>query len=109
MTFENFKKILDLQAQSFQKSQKLYELGVDTIEFNSDLESAVSGLWSEILTEKGDDLLSWFLFEKDYISGELREDMKAWDENDNEICGTLEELYQYLMDNKMFKYDSSKM
>lgn len=102
MTLETFKNILDLQAQSFQKSQKLYELGVDTIEFNSDLESAVSCLWSEILTKDGDSWISWFLYERDYISGEIKENMKAWDKNNNEICGTLEELYQYLVENKYF-------
>lgn len=103
MTLETFKKILDLQEHNFQKSQKLYELGIDTIEFNSDLESAITLLWREILTKEGDDLVSWFLYEKDYISGELKEDFKAWDENGNEIIKNVEELYEYLVTTCYFR------
>ena len=103
MTFETFKKILDLQSEHFQKEQKLYEMGLDTIVLNESLVGAISMLWREVLTEYGVDNLEHFLYEKDYISGNLREDMKTWDENGNEIIKSVEELYEYLVSNSYFR------
>lgn len=103
MNKETFIKILELQSEHYQKEQKLYELGLDTTELNEPLVGAICLLWSELLTEEGVENLDWFLYEKDYISGSLREDMKAWDENNNEILRNTDELYNYLIENKYFK------
>lgn len=103
MTFETFKKILDLQVEHYRKSNELYKLGIDTIELTEPLSEAVDLLWKNILTKEGEDHLSWFVFEKDYISGKLKEDMKTWDEEGNEIINNLEELYSYLVDNCYFR------
>lgn len=103
MKKETFIKILELQSQHYKKEQELYELGVDTVELNEPLVGAVHILWKELLTEEGLENLDWFLYEKDYISGEPREDMKAWDENKNEILKDVDELYDYLFSNSYFR------
>lgn len=103
MKYDNFKEIIDLQCKFFQNSLKLNELGVDLVTFTETSEKAIELLWEEILTKEGDDWLLWFIWEKEYAFGELREDLKAYDENGDEIVKTLEELHQYLVDNKMFK------
>lgn len=102
MTKETFKKILELQSEHYQKEQKLYELGLDTVEFNTPLIAIVEALWNEVLTEEGSDWLSWFMFEKFWISGEPREDMKAFD-GDVEIVKDLDGLYDYLVSNSYFR------
>lgn len=102
MKKETFIKILELQSEHYKKEQQLYELGVDTVELNEPLVGAVHILWKELLTEEGLENLDWFLYEKDYISGEPREDMKAWDENKNEILKDVDELYDYLFSNSYF-------
>jgi hypothetical protein len=63
---------------------------------------AVSLLWEQVLTKEGIDWLDWFLYEKDYISGNLRKDLKAWDSDKKEICKDLKSLYKYLIKEKYF-------
>jgi predicted protein tyrosine phosphatase len=63
---------------------------------------AVSLLWKQVLTKEGIDWLDWFLYEKDYISGNLRKDLKAWDSDKKEICKDLKSLYKYLIKEKYF-------
>lgn len=103
MTFETFKKILDLQKEHYQKEQKIYELGLVLCDFNDSIQSVVTALWQEVLTEEGEEWISYFLYEKDYISGKLREEMKAYDEESNEIIKTIEELHEYLTVNSYFR------
>lgn len=102
MTFETFKKILDLQSEHYQKEQQLYDLGVETTNLNEPLIGAIHILWSELLTVVGHSWLDWYLYERFWISGEPNLDMKAWD-GDAEIVKTIEELYQYLFDNSYFR------
>jgi predicted protein tyrosine phosphatase len=63
---------------------------------------AVSLLWKQVLTKEGIDWLDWFLYEKDYISGNLRKDLKAWGSDKKEICKDLKSLYKYLIKEKYF-------
>jgi predicted protein tyrosine phosphatase len=63
---------------------------------------AVSLLWKQVLTKEGIDWLDWFLYEKDYINGNLRKDLKAWDSDKKEICKDLKSLYKYLIKEKYF-------
>ncbi len=101
MEFEKFKRILDLQTEHHKRIQTLYSLKVDVLDTFDELEKVVEMLWGEILTEEGADWLSWFLYDKDYVSGKLREDMNAWD-GEKEICKDLEGLYAYLKDSNYF-------
>jgi len=43
------------------------------------------------------------LYEKGYIDGDLKEDMKAWDEHNQEICQDVPRLYRYLKQHKHIK------
>jgi hypothetical protein len=101
MEFEKFKEIVDLQVDHHKRLHALYELKVDVLHTFDELERVVEMLWGEILTDKGADWLSWFLYEKDYVSGKLREDMNAWD-GEKEICKDLKGLYAYLKDSNYF-------
>jgi len=103
MTKETFKKILELQSAHYQKECKLYELGIDLTETNENIIGAVELLWDQILTKAGSEWLSWYLYQKHGISGEPREDLKAWDEKGNEIVKNVDELYDYLLENEYFK------
>lgn len=102
MTKETFKKILELQSENYQKQHQLYKLGLDIIELNEPLVEAIYILWREYLTEEGLENLNWFLYDKDYISGTLREDLKAWD-GKGEILKNIDELYDHLVSNSYFR------
>lgn len=103
MNKETFIKILQLQSEHYKKEQQLYELGVELINLNESIVGAVEMLWSEVLTEEGFDWLSWFMYDKYWISGDPREDIQAFDENKNEIVKTVDELYDYLVSNSYFR------
>ena len=102
MTKETFKKILELQSEHYKKEQKLYKLGLDTIEFNTPLITVVEALWDEILTKEGSDWLSYYLFDKNGISGEPKEDLKAYN-GDVEIVKDIDGIYDYLVSNSYFR------
>lgn len=103
MELEKFKKIINLQAEQYQKQQKLYKLGIDLIEINDPLELVISELWAELLTNEGYNWLSWFLYEYYWISGDPKLEIKAWDEEGTEIIKTTEELHEYLTVNSYFR------
>ena len=102
MTYEEFNKIIDLQIVHSQKMDKLYKLNIDLIEAFDEQEKVIDLLWKQVLTADGDDWLSWYLYEKDGISGNPRKDLDAHD-GDVEICKDVKGLYDYLSKNKYFK------
>ena len=102
MTYEKFEEIISHMVNHCSRTHKAYELKLDLLEFDDDIQMAVSLLWEQVLTKEGIDWLDWFLYEKDYISGNLRKDLKAWDSDKKEICKDLKSLYKYLIKEKYF-------
>ena len=102
MTYEKFKEILNLQIAHHNRILQLSKLKVDLVELFSDQSTASELLWQEVLTEHGYDWLSWFLYEKNGISGKPRKDLKAWDKENNEICKDLKGLWTYLIKEEYF-------
>lgn len=93
MTREDFKKMIGLIEGHSYKSEMVYNYGIDAIEFTDELNKVISMLMREAFGEIGYDWISWFLYEKE--SG-AREDIRAFDENDNEIIRDIDELYDYV-------------
>lgn len=106
MTFNKFKETIDLLVSQYKIDRSAYELGVSLIEYSDSYHKIITNLWSEILTKEGVEWLEWFLYEKDYISGNPRADFKAFQTLDSgeqvEIVSTLQELYDYLIKNNYF-------
>lgn len=103
MTYEKFKEIINLQIAHHNRILALSKLKVDLVELFDEQDKAIQLLWQEVLTEFGYDWLSWFLYEKDGISGEPRADLQAWDNEKNEICKDVKELWEYLKRENYFK------
>jgi hypothetical protein len=97
MTREDFKKMVGLIEGHSYKSEMVYNYGVSIIEFTDDLQEVISMLMREAFGEIGYDWISWWLYEKDFGK---REDIRAFDENDNEIIRDIDELYDYITDLK---------
>jgi hypothetical protein len=93
MTREDFKKMIGLIEGHSYKSEMVYNYGIDSMEFTDQLHTVISMLMREAFGEIGYDWVSWFLYEKDFGK---REDIKAYDENDNEIIRDIDELYDYI-------------
>jgi hypothetical protein len=106
MTYEAFKEIVELQIAHTKRVQALYKLQVDLLDVFSEQEKAIELLWETVLTVHGCDWLSWYLYEKDGISGKPKKHLKAWDNEKKEICKDLKSLWKYLTKEKYFKITS---
>ena len=91
MTYNTFEKLIkELQVTSNRYS-KLYDLGVDLINYDEPNQRIISLLMEEIFAKEGKDWIDWYLYEKVTHSGEI---LKAWDKDDNEICYDIPSLWE---------------
>jgi hypothetical protein len=103
MTFENFKKIIDLMILHTEKMNRSHKNNIDLYDFMDTNNEVIDLLWTELLTSEGIDWLDWFLYEKNYLDDGIgRKDLKAYD-NGKEICKDLKGLYKYLTKYNYFK------
>jgi hypothetical protein len=58
------------------------------------LHTIIENLLGIIFNEDGKDWIEWFMYEKDFGK---REDLKAWDEDKNEIAYDIKSLYDLLI------------
>lgn len=94
MEYEKFEKIiLSLQA-THDRANLLYRNGVDITEVTDGLHNIIEDLLNVIFIEAGNDWIWWFMYEKDFGK---REDIKAWDEDGNEIVYDIKSLYDLLI------------
>jgi hypothetical protein len=96
MTYETFKRLIDLKIAHQKKISTLYDLKIDMIEAFEEIEKIEEIFWEEVLTEEGYDWLLWYLYEKNGISGNPKQSMQAWDSDGEEICQDLKALYSFL-------------
>jgi hypothetical protein len=103
MTLETFTKLLDNYTEAYSKSMAVSQLGINLDEYSEIFQKNTELLLGEVFTEEGVEWIFWFLYEKDYVEGTLKDNMKAWDEHDQEICQDVPRLYRYLVQNKHIK------
>ena len=109
MTYLEFKEIVDLLIINSQKIRKSYDIGIDLIEFTDTHSTLTTKLLSAIFTTEGLNWFEWFMYEKNYIEdGVGRADINAYSTDlvtgeRTEIVTTLEELYEYLLENNYIK------
>ena len=75
----------------------LYHLGVDLTELDSPFESVIRDLMIECFGVDGEDMISWWCYEKDFGK---REDLTCQDKDGNLICQDLDGLYEYIQNSK---------
>ena len=75
------------------KIHDLYRLGVDLIDLNDPLNSVIKDLMVECFGVDGEDMISWWCYEKDFGK---REDLTCRDKDGNLICQDLDGLYEYI-------------
>lgn len=95
MEYEKFEKIILSLQKSSDQVDLLYRNGIDITEVLDPLHSIIEDLLGFIFNDNGQDWIEWFIYEKEFGR---REDLKAWDEKQNEIAYDIKSLYQLLMD-----------
>ena len=96
MKFEVFEEIVNLLKEQHVKEHDLYDAGVDLIDFNDTVHSAVSHLIGVIYGIEGRDMFNWWCYEQDF--GSLKDEGVG-------ICQSLTDLYEYLEKNKTDEYE----
>ena len=102
---EVFKQIVSKLKEQQEKSDKAYKAGIDLIDFTDPYASVISMLIGTIYGKEGKETFDWWCYEKDW--GE-QTDLTMTDKDGNELCRTIEELHQYLEENKVNDYCLSK-
>jgi len=96
MNYTEFLKIgLTLQKLS-RRSQSLYKLGLDVVEFENPYHEVINDLLKQVFNEKQVDWVEWFFWENNFGQGGL----EATDEKGNLICGGWEQLWNHIKDLK---------
>ena len=102
---EVFKRIVLKLKEQGESMDKAYKAGIDLINFTGPYESVISMLIGSIYGQEGKETFDWWCYEKDFGK---RTDLKMTDKDGNELCRTIEELHQYLEENKVNDYYLSK-
>ena len=102
---EVFEKIVLKLKEQGESMDKAYKAGIDLISFTGPYESVISMLIGSIYGQEGKETFDWWCYEKNF--GE-RTDLTMTDKDGNELCRTIEELHQYLEENKVNDYYLSK-
>lgn len=103
MKFSIFAEIISLLKKHHETTDIIYKQGLDLTYLNDDLHKVISYAIGSIYGKEGLEIFDWWCYEKEW--GE-RKDINMWEGNDenNTICNTIEELYQFLEENKNDDY-----
>ena len=90
MNFEQFKTLIETLQKVSDKYRVLYDLGIDTMNYDEGYQKIISLLMECVFDEEGKSWIDWYLYERIGFDGKI---LQAWDENDNEICHNIESLW----------------
>lgn len=102
MKFEVFQEIVQLLQKQNVAEQKAYDAGIELYNFNDAIHFAITHLIGAVYGKEGLDTFDWWCYEKEWGTNT---DLSMTDREGNQLCQTLEELYQYLEDNKSDDYE----
>ena len=91
MKYETFEKLIIELENILDRNSKLYNLGVDLLNYDEPNQRIISILMEETFGKNGKDWIDWYLYERTSHSGEI---LKAWDKDDNEICYDIKSLWK---------------
>ena len=103
MKYEVFSKVLSCIKELDEKSQKLYGVGIDLLNFTEPYSQAIWHLFGAYYGKSGKDWIEWFIYEKDGRKG-----ITAHNSRGEEICKTEKELWKIIEKEKTDDYTLRK-
>lgn len=103
---EVFKQIVSKLKEQEESLDNAYKSGIDLINFTDPYASAISMLIGSIYGKECKETFEWWCHEKEW--GE-RMDLTMTDKDGNELCRTIEELHQYLEENRTDDYELPRL
>jgi hypothetical protein len=97
-----FKEIVAKLKEQSETLNKVYASGVDLTNIVDSYEVVISHLIGTIYGNEGKETFDWWCYEKEWGS---RTDITMWDTDDNPVCETIEDLYEWLESGGDSDYD----
>ena len=102
MKLEVFEEVIELLKKHQSKIDAAYKAEIDLVNFCDTLEQVISLLIGSYYGKEGKETFDWWCYDKNW--GE-RTDLTMTDKDGNELCRTVEELHQYLEENRTDDYE----
>ena len=93
MKLEVFKQVINLIQRQQEKSHLLYKMGVDTMAYEEDFQSAINLLIKAYYGEAGADWVEWYLYEREGVGDSVCEATAA---DGSPICYDIPSLWKYV-------------
>lgn len=91
MTSEQFKILIETLEKIKNRTNSIYNLGIDLIQYDEDYQKIISLLLECAFNEDGKGWIDWYLYERIGFDGKV---LEAWDENGDKICHDIESLWE---------------
>lgn len=91
MTLDQFKIVIESLETVNKRSRAIYQLGVELTDYNDLWYTLSTTLLESIFDKEGKNWIDWYLYERVGFDGRI---LKAFDENNNEICHNIESLWE---------------
>ena len=101
MKIEAFRKIILLLKKQQDKSLNMYQLGIDLINYDEPFDEINSILIGSIYGKEGLDIFYWWCYDNEWGT----KDLEFIDKDGERLCQTIEDLHQYLEENKVDDYE----
>jgi hypothetical protein len=105
MKYEVFVEVVNLLKGYKEKEDAVYKQGLDLYNFTEQLQYSVSLLIGSIYGKDGLETFDWWCYDKEWGT---RDDLTMTDREGNQLCRTIEELHQYLEENKTEDFELKK-
>jgi hypothetical protein len=92
MEYKQFEKLIQNLEKCRERSHSMHDLGIDLMSYDDIYHEVISALLLSIFGDCGKDWIDWYLYEKPGFTE--KEPLKAFDENNNEICHNIESLWE---------------
>ncbi len=104
MKFEAFSKVIELLKTFQEKEGAIFKHGIDLFNFNDDIQKVVTILIGSIYGKDGLDTFEWWCYDNEWGTKGLT----MTGDDGKLLCQTIEELHQYLEENKSDDYEIQK-
>lgn len=96
MKLKTFYTLIDKSNSFWKQMEDLSNIGIDMYSsiFPDVFSTIEKEMWMEIYGKEGWETIEWFVYEK--LGHSNPDEMKMYDENNNEICKDIPSLFEYL-------------
>jgi len=100
MNYEKFKNVIEGLEKVTDRSHKLYQLGVNLIDYDDMYHNIITNLLNSVFDKEGKDWIDWYLYERIGFTHKVN---LATDSDGKEICYDIPSLWEEVKNNLLVK------